>query len=135
MGLDLDNLGSAPDIENFDASKMALVWDVTLRADADVLMTDNETPVDGSVLFFNNWFPRKGDDVTRTKNGKMTKHQSKVNMLHDFAIGMNIIMSPKEAIIEAVTNAEWIGLEVVVDVEIREYEGRLSNSIKSMKAA
>jgi hypothetical protein len=120
---------------HFDAGDMALVWDVTLQADADVYMSDNETPVNGNVLYYKNWFPREGDDLVRTKTGKMTKRQAKINMIMDFQKKMRIDMSTPEAILEHVQNAEWIGLEVIADVEVREWEGRVSNQIKNMKAA
>lgn len=113
----------------------ALAWDVTLKADNDVLMSDNEMPVNGNVMVYKNWFPKSGDETTRTKTGKMTKRQAKINMISDFSKKMRINMNSPEAIIDAVSNAEWIGLEVIVVVEVREYEGRLSNQIKEMKAA
>jgi hypothetical protein len=118
----------------FDASNYSLVWEVTMRADSDVLMSDNETPVNGNVMLYKNWFPKAGDEDIRTKTGKMSKRQSKINMLADFQKAMRINMNTPEAIINGVNNAEWIGIDVLVDVEIREYEGRLSNQLKSMIA-
>lgn len=120
---------------HFDAGDNALVWDVTLRADSDVLMSDNEMPVNGNVMLYKNWFPKAGDEETRTKTGKMTKRQAKINMISEFQKKMRIDMNTPQAIVDAVTNAEWIGLEVIVLVEVREYEGRLSNQIKEMVAS
>lgn len=120
---------------HFSPSDNALVWDITLKADDDVLMSDNETPVNGNLMFYRNWFPRSGDETTRTKTGKMTKRQAKINMIQDFSKKMRINMNTPEAIMDGVGNAEWIGLEVIVVVEIREYEGRLYNQIKDMSAA
>ena len=119
----------------FDAAANALVWDVTLRADSDVLMSDNEMPVNGNVMYYRNWFPKAGDETARTKTGKMTKRQAKINMISDFSKAMGISMNSPQAIIDAVGNAEWIGLEVLCVVEVREYNGRLSNQIKEMRAA
>jgi hypothetical protein len=119
---------------HFDGGDNALVWDVTLRADSDVLMSDNEMPVNGNVMLYKNWFPKAGDEAIRTKTGKMTKRQAKINMIQDFSKKMRINMNSPEAIVEAVGNAEWIGLEVLVTVEVREWEGRLSNQIKDIKA-
>jgi hypothetical protein len=119
---------------HFDAGDNALVWDTTLRADNDVCMSDNETPVNGVVLIYKNWFPKAGDEATRTKTGKMTKRQAKINMIQDFSKKMRIVMNTPNDILSAVENAEWIGLEVLVTVEIREWEGRLSNQIKDIKA-
>jgi hypothetical protein len=119
----------------FVAADNALVWDVTLRAEEDVMMSDNETPVNGVVMQYKNWFPKKGDDLTRTKTGKMTKRQAKINMIQDFQKGMRIDMNTPEAILENVSNQEWVGMAVLVTVEIREYQGRFSNQIKQMVAA
>jgi hypothetical protein len=119
----------------FSASDNALVWDVTLKADNDVLMSDNEMPVNGNVMVYKNWFPKSGDENIRTKTGKMTKRQAKINMIADFSKKMRIDMNSPEAILDGVSNSEWIGLEVIVEVEVREYEGRLSNQIKNMSAA
>jgi len=118
----------------FDAGDQALVWDVTLKAD-DVMMSDNETPVSGNVMTYKNWFPKAGDESIRTKTGKMTKRQAKINMIQEFQKKMRINMNTPDAILDGVQNAEWIGLEVIVVVEIREWEGRTSNQIKEMFAA
>lgn len=120
---------------HFDASAQALVWDVTLRADDDVKMSDNETSVNGVLQLYKNWFPKAGDEAVRTSSGKMTKRQAKINMISDFSKKMRINMNTPEAIMSGVQNAEWIGLEVLVVIEVREYEGRLSNQIKDIKAA
>jgi len=119
----------------FDAGDNALVWDVTLRADDDVCMSDNETPVSGNVMLYKNWFPKAGDEIARTKTGKMTKRQAKINMIEEFQQKMKINMNTPEAIIAGVSEARWIGMDVVATVEVREYQGRLSNQIKELVAA
>jgi hypothetical protein len=91
-------------------------------------------PVNGNVMFYKNWFPKAGDEETRTKTGKMTKRQAKINMISDFQKKMRIDMNTPQAIVDAVTNAEWIGLEVIALIEVREWEGRLSNQIKELVA-
>jgi hypothetical protein len=118
----------------FSAADNALVWDITLRADEDVFMSDNESPVDGVLLVYKNWFPKIGDENLRTKTGKMSKRQAKINMIQDFSRKMKINMSKPEFIREAISNAEWIGLPVIATVEIREYNGRLSNQIQELIA-
>jgi hypothetical protein len=118
----------------FSAADNAIVWDVTLHAEEDIMMSDNETPVDGVVLQYKNWFPKKGDENLRTKTGKMTKRQAKINMIQEFSKKMKINMSEPELIKEALMNAEWIGISVIVAVEIREYQTRLSNQISEMVA-
>lgn len=119
----------------FDAANSALGWEITLKAEQDVLMSDNETPVNGVTTIYKNWFPKAGDEEKRTGSGKMTKRQAKINMIKDFQDKMRINMNTPQDIIEGVTNAEWIGIEVLVTIEIREYQGRFSNQIKTMVAA
>jgi hypothetical protein len=114
--------------------EQSLEWQITLRADSDVLMSDNETPVNGNVLYYKNWFPRKGDEDIRTKTGKMSKRQAKINMMQDFQKKMRVNINTPADIMEGLQTAAWIGLEVVVTVEIREYEGRLSNQIRDIAA-
>jgi hypothetical protein len=119
----------------FLAADNALAWDVTLKAEPDVMMSDNTTPVNGVTTSYKNWFPKAGDENKMTGSNKMTKRQAKINMIKDFQDKMKINMNTPEDIIEGVTNAEWVGLEVLVTIEIREYQGRFSNQIKSMVAA
>lgn len=119
----------------FDPGDNALVWETTLRADDDVFMSDNETPVNGNLVVYKNWFPKAGDETTRTKTGKMTKRQAKINMIKEFQQKMKIDMNTPEAILAGVTEAQWIGTDVIVTIEVREYEGRLSNQVKEMVAA
>ena len=119
----------------FDPASSSLVWQVVLIADSDTLMSDNETPVNGSLVFYRNWLPKSGDENIRTKNGKSTKRQAKINMLQEFQKKMRINMNTPDAIVDGVGNGEWIGLNVVVLVEVREWEGRLSNQVKDMSAS
>jgi hypothetical protein len=86
-------------------------------------------------MVYKNWFPKAGDESIRTKTGKMTKRQAKINMIQEFQKKMRINMNTPNAILDGVQNAEWIGLEVIAVVEIREWEGRTSNQIKEMFAA
>jgi len=118
----------------FDKEKMALVWDLVVVADDYVVMSDGETPVNGVAIQYFNWFPKEGDENERTKSGKMSKRQAKINMISDFQKKMRINMNSPKAIIDAVQNAEWIGLGVIIDVVARVWESRISNQINSMVA-
>jgi hypothetical protein len=119
----------------FDAADMALVWDVSLIADPDEFMTDNETPVSGNVIQYKNYFPKAGDELVRTKSGKQTKRQAKINMIADFQKKMKVDMNTAKAIEDGVQNAEWIGIQVIVSISIREWEGRFNNQIVDIAAA
>jgi hypothetical protein len=119
---------------HFDPASFALVWEVTLCTEDDMLMSDGETPVNGNVVFYRNWLPKAGDESTRTKTGKMTKRQAKINMLREFSKNMKISMNTPQEIMDGVNNCEWIGISVMVTVEIREWEGRFSNNVKDITA-
>jgi len=86
-------------------------------------------------MYYRNWLPKAGDENIRTKTGKMTKRQAKINMMQDFQKKMRIDMNTPEAIMDGVSNQEWVGIAVIATVEVREWEGRLSNQIKEMVAA
>ncbi len=116
--------------EEFDR----ITWTVTFADNEGEVMNDEETPVDGSQLVFNNWLPKKGDETERTKNGKMTKRQSKINMLARFAEEFGVNLNTKEEILEAIANSEWIGKPVIATVSAREWNGQVSNEIKRLAA-
>lgn len=118
---------------SYDPDQNAVVWQVTL-ADNSGVKSDGETPIDGSILYFRNFLPREGDENELTRDGRMTKRQAKINMLHRFCDAMGIDMSTPAKIAEAIRNAEWVGLQVDVQVGIREYEGTVSNEIRRMTA-
>lgn len=99
------------------------------------IMSDEETQIDGSTIKKRVFLPKPGDDQERTKSGKMTKRQAKINMMKDFADGMKINMNNLAAINSAIENSEWIGLSVTLKVDIREYQGRFSNDVSAMVAA
>lgn len=100
------------------------------------LMSDGETPVDGTVQVLRNWLPKAGDDKEMTKDGKMTKRQSKINMLGKFADYMGI---PRDqfknltVINEHCQNGDWIGLRASVTIGSRDYEGKIFNEISKVR--
>lgn len=117
-----------------DPKACCIVWGVVLH-DNDVMASDGSTPVDGMELWFRNWLPKPGDENEFSKSGKTTKRQSKINMLTKFAQKMKINMSKPQIIAQAIQEGEWIGLEVIVDVQVDEYKGEVRNIINGMVAA
>lgn len=114
-----------------DAEHSAIVWKVSL-ADNGGVMSDGESPIDGSHHYYRNWLPKPGDDVERTKDGRSTKWQSKINMLKRFADDMNITMNTMEIITESINNQDWIGIPVIATISIDEYMGITRNQIDKM---
>ena len=110
-----------------------VLWEVVLDENGGVC-NDGETPVDGVKLFTRNWLPKVGDECEMTKDGKMNKRQAKVNMLKRFQDDMKIDMNSKSIILSSIQNQEWLGAAVLLDVGVREYEGRFFNEIKRMHA-
>ena len=114
-----------------DTEQHAIVWKVALAENGGV-MSDGETPVDGSHHYCRNWLPKPGDENEPTKDGKGTKRQSKINMMKRFSEGMEISMNTPAIIAESITNQEWIGLPVIVTLSINEYMGVTRNQIDKM---
>jgi hypothetical protein len=114
-----------------DPERSAIVWSITLVDNGGVL-SDGETPVDGSSINFSNWLPKPGDESVMTATGRSTKRQSKINQLKKFADKNDLDMSTPKAIMEHIQNGDWIGMEVDVTVTLREYEGRVFNDCRDL---
>lgn len=101
------------------------------------VMSDGDTPIDGTHQIHRIWLPKPGDDKEMTKDGKQTKRQAKINMLGRFANDLGL---PQEkfknlkTIEENIQNNEWIGIAANLTVGSREYEGKIFNEIKKIKA-
>lgn len=114
-----------------DSEKNSINWKITL-ADNGGMCSDGETPIDGATLVYQNWLPKFGDDKIPTKDGRSNKRQTKINMLKQFAEGLGVLMNNKTEIMESISNGEWIGLEVELEVNTRQWENRVFNNIKRM---
>ena len=115
----------------YDSDKSAIVWKVTLNGNGGKC-TDEETDIDGQVLDFTNWLPKPGDEDIKTASGKMTKRQAKINMMAEFMKRMMFTQTTVGEVIEAISNAEYIGTEVSVQINTREWQGSVFNNIQKM---
>jgi len=113
--------------------KCYIMWEITF-ADNGMMMSDDETPVDGAKLIAFNYLPKPGDADELTASGKNNKRQSKINMLAQFAQTLGITSKMKNllTITETIENAEFIGMEVDAAVIIDEYNGRVSSKIDKL---
>ena len=113
--------------------KYYIMWEITFD-DNGGTMSDDETAIDGSKLMFFVYLPKPGDKDALTKSGKSNKHQSKINMMRQFADGLSIThhMKNLNTIAEAIDNTEFIGLSVTASVVIDDYNGRISNKIDKL---
>ena len=118
----------------FNSEDKTIDWSFTLNDNGGV-MSDGETPIDGSVHVYRNWLPKPGDESEMTKKGTQTKRQAKINMLHDFAEVMKITMTTPKQILEAIANSDWIGIEAQAKMEIRTWQGRTFNNIARVAAS
>ena len=124
--------GAVTDVKYISEDR-AVRWTVTLAENGGV-MSDGETPIDGSAHFYHNWLPKAGDENEMTKKGTQTKRQAKINMLHDFSEGMKVAMTNPRVILESIANSDWLGIAVQAKVGVRTWEGRTFNSIERMVA-
>jgi hypothetical protein len=115
----------------FDPAQQAIAWTFVLH-DNGGLMSDGETGVDGSTVFYRNWLPRPGDESEMNTSGKATKRQSKINMLKQFSTAVGLDMSTPQVIIDALTEQTWLGLEVDLTIATREWEGKIFNDVKKV---
>jgi hypothetical protein len=116
---------------SYDGSQAALIWDTCLQDNGGV-MNDGSTPVDGAHVFFRNWLPKAGDENLPTKNGKKTKRQSKIDMLAAFQEKLGVNLSTPAIIADALSTQSFVGMEVNVEIDIEEYEGRFRNTVRNM---
>ncbi len=111
--------------------KGAIVWHITLDGN-DGFQSDGSTPIDGQLVWYRNWLPKPGDENEMIKSGGQTKRQWKINALSDFAKVMKVNMNTPQDIVEAIENADWIGLRVVCAVALDEYQGVVRNVVNKM---
>jgi hypothetical protein len=119
----------------YNNEDLTIDWTVTFSDNEGIMMLDDETPLDGNTLGFRNFLPKPGDELERTKSGRMTKRQAKINMLGDFAKGMGIEMKTPPQILNALANQEWLGLPCKVTVGFRTWDNRTFNNAEKMVAA
>jgi hypothetical protein len=118
----------------FDEKEQALRFTFCL-ADNGGVMSDGETPIDGVTIVSSVYFPKSGDEKEMTKDGKQTKRAGKISMMKQFGDKMKINLNSPKAIIQALTNQEWVGISAMLTIGTREWEGRVFNDIKDVKAA
>ena len=117
-----------------EPERHCITWKVALTENEGT-MSDGETPIDGAHVYYRNWLPVPGDENEMSSNGRATKRQTKINMLNRFAESMKVKMNTKKDLLEAINNGDWIGLDVVVGVQVGEYLGNARNEINSMSRA
>lgn len=115
----------------FEPANQAIAWKVVLGENGGV-MSDGETPLDGQVYYYRNWLPRPGDENEMTASGRSSKRQAKINMMKQFADGMKINMDSPSIIASSIEGGEWVGLDVIVSLNIEEYQGRVRNTVTRM---
>jgi hypothetical protein len=124
--------GAIVDVK-FDNETKVISFHVTLNENGGV-MSDGETPIDGSTHVARVMIPRPGDENEYTKSGKETKRQWKINNMKRFAENLKINMSTPTIIAKSIINKEWVGLAVDAKIKIGEWEGNYRNEIERLVA-
>jgi hypothetical protein len=109
----------------------AIVWTVVATGNPGIFLTDGETPLDGTDFEYMNWLPKPGEENIRS--GKSNKKQNKINMMKTFQDNMKIDMNTKEKIAEAISENQWIGISVIMKVEVTSWNERLRNQVGNMQ--
>ena len=114
---------------SFNPEQQCLVFEIVAQGNEGAVLSDGDTPVDGSTYYARVWLPRTGDENVMSKNGRATKRQVKINMMKQFAELLVIEMDNAEQIAEALSEGKWIGIPVIFKLSISEYEGRTRNDV------
>ncbi|MCK5015676.1 MAG: hypothetical protein KAS32_01275 [Candidatus Peribacteraceae bacterium] len=112
-----------------------IAWTVVAVQNSGILLLDGETLIDGTEYQFRNWLPKPGDEKIKSKNGKSTKRQTKINMLKKFQDVMDVDMNTPQAVSDALENSEWIGISVLMGISFNMYKGTTTNQIENMVRA
>lgn len=119
----------------FNTKLNAICWTVVAVQNPGLVLMDGETPIDGTEYEYRNWLPKPGDERIKSKSGKTTKRQTKINMLTKFQNAMEIDMNTPEKVKEAIENGDWIGISVIMNLGFNTYKGNTTNQIENMSRA
>lgn len=117
---------------SFNSEQNCIVWEVVANGNEGIFMSDGKISLNGSVFWYRNWLPNPGDENLKTKSGRSTKRQAKINMLKRFQDDMDINMNTPEQVRESIMNQDWLGLPVLMTVGFDEYQGQTRNVITKM---
>jgi len=110
-----------------DTKTASVIFNIVLDGNGEATCNDGETSVDGIEVESRLWLPKANDKNELNKKGNMTKFQSKVNMIQSFCERTGMNCKTFTAIQEAIDDSEWIGWQVVAQVEVETYQGRQFN--------
>lgn len=124
--------GSITDVK-FSEDYSTMIFTVTLNGNGG-LMSDNETPVDGSSYDYRLFLPKEGDEDKMTGSGKQTKWQWKVNQLGAFFAKNfpDLDISTFEDMERGIAERSFYGADVSVEIKIEEYNGAVFSKAQSI---
>lgn len=105
--------------------------ELTLEGNSGVL-SDGETPIDGSKIMYHLWLPKENDDKEYTSSGRQTKKQWKVNNMHEFFMNLEHPVTNWSSIMETVNNKTLVGRQLMVEISIEEYKGRMQSRAQNV---
>jgi len=117
---------------DYDEEDNFIMWEFTL-VENDGYMSDEITPIDGSVQSLRNYLPNPEDKDNLTKSGKQTIYQSKLRFLKEHFDKLGIKAKSLSEIREAVDNQDWLGMSVDVTIEPKVWKNRIFDNIVDLK--
>jgi len=117
-----------------EASKYSIAFKLCF-VENGVVMSDGTTAVDGSHDYYRMWLPKPGDKNELQSNGRVTKHQGKINSMKRDFDNLKIPVEDRkdrQAIAQSIIEQRWIGIPVIVAVDIEVYKGDARNRVQSI---
>lgn len=111
-----------------------LQFEVCMNNNPGMVKADGESEVDGTHLPYKVWLPKPGDEKKMTKSGKQTTYQWKINNMAECFNKLGIVEQDPASIKQAIDDQSWVGIDVVCEIGINEYKGKITNQIDNMEA-
>lgn len=112
-----------------DSESAILTFVIALEGNEDRMMSDGETLVDGTHVYYKVWLPKKSDKGELTSNGK-DKYQMKVSGLRKAQKDLGVEMNTVNEIMTAIENSTWIGLSGRITTKIKKVNDDLYTDVR-----
>ncbi|MFA5408885.1 MAG: hypothetical protein WC343_08975 [Bacilli bacterium] len=114
---------------NLDPATAIITFKIALEGNEDRMLSDGQTPADGTHVYYKVWLPKKSDKGELTSNGK-DKYQMKVNGLRKAQKDLGIDMNTVNEIMNAIENSTWIGLSGRVTTKLKKVNDDLYTDVR-----
>jgi hypothetical protein len=117
---------------SFAPETAILTFKIALEGNEDRMMSDGETLVDGTHVYYKVWLPKKSDKGELTSNGK-DKFQMKLSGLRKAQKDLGIAMNTVNDISTAIEEGSWIGLNGRVTTKIKKVNDELYTDVRKFQ--